>query len=174
MDASFAAKNASGPRRTRWRVIIGFLLIGLGLFLLLERHFGKMAYFVVTSESMEPTIKINDRVFMERADKYQAGDIIVFDQPGNPNTKLVKRIVAVSGDEVFAWGDVDLVISHHPSLPLNTPIRKWKIGESEVFVAGDNRAGSKDSRDFGPIPIDSIRGAVRYRYVSLLHWEHVK
>lgn len=174
MKVSAPPLHAPPARRTRVRVIIGLIIIGFGLFLLLQRHYGKLAYFVITSESMEPTLKIGDRVLMERAKEYKVGDIVVFERPDQHGEKLVKRIVAVAGDQVFAWGDEGLTVNQAPPAPAGALVKVWKIQPGEVFLAGDNRAGSRDSREFGPLPIISIQGSIRRKYLSPVRWEVVK
>jgi signal peptidase I len=159
--------------RTRLRVIIGFMIIGLGLWVLLQRHLDNLDYLVVTSESMEPTLRIGDRLVMERPRDYHAGDIVVFEEPGNPSLLVVKRIIGMPGNLVIAEGD-NLTI-HPTSAPSRANSgNSWLVKPGELFVAGDNRPVSRDSREYGPIALESVRGTVRYRIRSRLHWEQVK
>lgn len=173
MDASAPTLPTPRPGRTRVRVVLGLIIIGFGLYLLLERHFGELAYFVITSESMEPTLKIGDRVLMERKETYKVGEIIVFELPGQHGEKIVKRIVAAGGDKVFAW-DEELSVNKVPKTPAGTLVKVWELRQGEIFVAGDNRAGSRDSREYGPLPLEAIKGVIRRRYLSPVHWEPVK
>ncbi|UXI19234.1 ubiquitin-conjugating enzyme E2Q-like protein [Sarcoptes scabiei] len=107
--------------------------------------------------SMEPTIQNNDVII---ADKYSVnfgqsqalhkGDIIVARSPLNPHQFICKRIVALPGDEVqnargFGYG------------------YNVQIPKGHVWLLGDNRLNSTDSREFGAVPIGLIIGRVVLR-----------
>lgn len=176
MGCLFAIPSVTVSGRIRRVIIVGIVLLILGGWILLQRHNGNLVYFIVTSESMDPVIKIGDRVLMIRAAHYKIGEIVVLDEPGHPNQRIVKRIIALEGDSVAVDED-EIVNLTHPlpvwgSAPqsLDGAPKTWSIKKGEVFVAGDNRAVSKDSRHFGPLPLASIRGVVRYRVKSTLQW----
>lgn len=158
--------------RVSLRVVVGLLVIAAGLWLLLERHFGRLDYLVVSSESMEPTLKINDRVLMEKQAGYKAGEIVVVLEPSRHGSFIVKRILATEGD-VVSVKDETITVRHAGEAPAAGD-KQWTVGRGEVFLIGDNRAYSRDSREYGPVPLDSVRGAVRYRQDSLLRWSPVK
>lgn len=167
--------NATPRRFLRPRVFIGLAIVALGIWIVVQIHESKLAYFVIASESMEPTLKIGDRLIMKKSERYQAGDIVVFSHESAGTEMLVKRIVAVEGEMVFVNGDTINVKGSGSSVAAATSEEKvWTIGPGEVFVLGDNRSVSKDSRVYGPIPLSSIRGKIRYRMLSLFNWETVK
>ena len=105
----------------------------------------------------------------------QRGDIIVFNPPVNSNKPYIKRIVGLPGDHVtFDGGSV--VVN---GVPLDEPYldQRTRCGKSEhcdvvvpagdLFVMGDNRGNSSDSRVFGPVPIDSVIGKAWLGYWPL-------
>lgn len=163
------ARSSAG--RVRARVVAGLLVVGLGLWLLAERHFGKFDYLIVSSESMEPTLSINDRVLMEKEASYKTGDIVVVVEPSRHDILIVKRIVATEGQVVSTRGET-VTVGATPGE--SAPDKQWTVGRGEVFLLGDNRVYSRDSREYGPVPVSAIRGVVRYRKDSLLHWTAVK
>src|SRR5215210_5058761 len=151
---------------------VEFLVILLVAFALV---FGFIRPFVleafwIPSESMVPTLEVGDRVFVNkfvyRIREPERGDIVVFQSVEGDAEDLIKRIVAVPGDSVAVENGV-LSVNGEPQVepyvnagfpdddsffgPMGVP-------EGEVFVMGDNRANSRDSRFFGPVPIENIEG----------------
>lgn len=133
--------------------------------------------FVIPTGSMIPTIEIGDRVL---ADKMvyrffrspEVGDIVVFDDPTGQHPQLIKRVIAVAGQTVdIADGAivVDGVAIDEPyihgkqNLPgtVQLPVT---VGEGEVWLMGDNRPASGDSRFFGPQPVANVRGRAFWTY----------
>jgi signal peptidase I len=122
---------------------------------------------VVPSDSMAPTLKPGDRYLINirayRARPPEHGDVIVFRQ--NDGEYLVKRVIGVGGDWVtIAWGRVYLN-GHLLSEPYavggeadSGPPQTVYVKPGEVFVLGDNRDWSEDSRDFGPVALHTILG----------------
>ncbi|MFO8059248.1 MAG: signal peptidase I, partial [Bacillota bacterium] len=91
------------------------------------------------------------------------GEIVVFREPGNDGRNLVKRVVAVHGQEVEVRnGDVFLdgmlVRESFVISPSSDTIPSYEVPEGTIFVMGDNRVNSLDSRYFGPVPVECIRG----------------
>lgn len=132
--------------------------------------------FEIPSESMLETIQVGDRVLGEKityllADP-KAGDIVTFEDPEDPATTLIKRVIATPGqtvDLVDGAVAVDGEVLDEPytqgqSLPLpgqssvlSEPITyPYTLGEDEYWVMGDNRENSLDSRYFGPITRDEV------------------
>lgn len=123
---------------------------------------------VIASDSMAPTLVKGD-LYAIRIDAYRdsrpaRGDIVVFKVPGERQL-FVKRVVAVEGDRVaVVFGRVWLdgrwlqepYINHRPGVrehPMGTV-----VPPGELFVLGDNRNMSEDSRDLGTIPVTSVVG----------------
>jgi signal peptidase I len=132
---------------------------------------------------MEPTLHgcagcTDDHVLVDkisyRAHDVRSGDIVVFHRPANatdiPEKVLIKRVVALPGDvielkkgRVYVNGllldepYVNKKCGTRPTQPL-TATSEWKVPGNDVFVMGDNRCQSEDSRVFGPIAKSSIIG----------------
>ena len=134
--------------------------------------------FDVPSSAMEPTVIVGDRVIADltcyRGSKPKPSDIVVIQRGG---TFLIKRVVASGGDTVEGKGSLVLVNGHPLSEPyiehigyelhLNLNTAEFGpviVGPGELFVLGDNRDNSIDSRaaEFGPVTENSVTGRVLY------------
>jgi signal peptidase I len=132
-----------------------------------------LSAFYIPSESMTPTLKVGDRVMVNKVSydlhAIHRGDIVVFKRPpgesGDPSIKdLIKRVIALPGETIESReGQVYIGgrLLSEPYLPrgtqtLNLPLRT--IPADQYFVMGDNRTNSKDSRFIGPIPGSLIVG----------------
>jgi signal peptidase I len=132
----------------------------------------------VRQQSMVPTLLQNDRVLVSKLDYRfgppQRADIIVFNPPVPDATiPYVKRVIAVGGDvidlrngNVFVNGQqVDIPQAHGATQPQAPQIvYPFTVPEGHVFVMGDNRTFSSDSRTFGPVPVGNIIGKVILRF----------
>lgn len=143
--------------------------------------------FEVPSASMEDTIMTGDMVFAEKVSYHfsepQAGGIVVFSDPQIPSRVLIKRVIATGGQTVdFADGVVyiDGVAQNEPyalgkSYPLTTTAGNvslsypYTVPEGEVWVMGDNRENSSDSRYFGAVDVDTVFGKALVVYWPINH-----
>lgn len=147
-------------------VVVGALAVALVLRAVLFQ-----AYWI-PSESMEPTLQRDDRVLVNRL-SYQfgdvgRGDVVVFERPpGQPDNgikDLIKRVIALEGETVEGRNGqvvVDGVALDEGYVAEAGPIGDFGpvvVPDDHVFVLGDNRHNSVDSRVFGPIDDDSIIG----------------
>ncbi|MDA3041080.1 MAG: signal peptidase I [Actinomycetota bacterium] len=147
-----------------------FVLVGAVVIALVLRVFVFQAFWI-PSESMEHTLQAEDRVLVNklsyRLHDVNRGDIIVFRRPDEQAGEirdLIKRVGAIEGD-VVEGRDNQLVVNGEPvfesylddneSIGYFGPI---KVPASEVFVMGDNRDESYDSRLFGTVHKDRIIG----------------
>ena len=120
----------------------------------------------VASDSMEPTIAEGSTVVLLKHSTTQPGALISFQSPVDGAATL-KRIVA-GGGQTVAFKDALLYVDgREVSEPFvdhsridGTYFGPVTVPEGHVFVLGDNRGRSIDSRDFGAIPIDSIEATV--------------
>jgi signal peptidase I len=126
--------------------------------------------FVVPTGSMLPTIQLKDQVlankFVYRFEDPKRGDIVVFDDPTGEVDTLIKRVIAVGGQTVDVrdgkvWVDGKALVEPYthgqPSEPQSVAL-PVKIPAGYVWVMGDNRTQSKDSRTLGPIPLSLVHG----------------
>jgi signal peptidase I len=184
------------------------LLIGVALLIALVLKTFLVQAFVIPSGSMEQTIRIGDRVLVDKLTPWfgsepERGEVVVFHDPDNwlageptPNPNaiqkalswiglmpsaeekdLIKRVVAVGGDTVECKGTAPLKVNGHalkePYVhPGSTPCTvddtggqfKVKVPEGKIWVMGDNRQNSLDSRyhqqdkNKGFVPVDNVVG----------------
>jgi signal peptidase I len=178
---------APRPGRRRVRVAIEWaaILIVAVLAAILIRTFVVQPFYI-PSGSMEPTLKIGDRVLVNKLSydfhSVHRGDIVVFKKPPNDNspgvTDLVKRVIGLPGETISATNGQVYINGH----PLNEP---WlprgdytsafgpvQIPSSEYFMMGDNRGDSADSRIIGPIPQKLFigRAFIRVWPLSRIGW----
>jgi signal peptidase I len=164
-------RRRSATRNTlEWvAVIVGAVVVAL-----LIKTFVVQA-FRIPSDSMVPTLIQGDRVLVNKlsydAHDLNRGDVIVFERPpglpAGPNEPedLIKRVIGLPGDELQTR-DGELYVNdrllQEPYLPegttnfgIDAPLT---VPEGQVFVMGDNRTDSTDSRVFGAIDADSVVG----------------
>jgi signal peptidase I len=164
-------------------VIALLILFFVVKFFLWARCFDLHA-FRVPSGSMCPAICENERIiagmdaFRDRAP--QRGDIILFDRDEG-TTKFIKRIIGVAGDTV-SFGPSNTILVNNKPLALPPPcgdhnayarlapqgsaFQPVKVPEGSLFVVGDNLDNSYDSRHFGLVTVDKIRGKALLVYYS--------
>ena len=131
--------------------------------------------FWIPSESMVPTLEVGDRVlvnkFIYRFTEPERGQVVVFKSVDNPNEDLIKRVVGLPGDTI-AVRDGTLFVNGEPqkepfvnkAVPDNSFYAPTKVPKGDVFVMGDNRTNSADSRFFGPLPKKNIEGEAFIRF----------
>ncbi|NOT30895.1 MAG: signal peptidase I [Planctomycetes bacterium] len=138
----------------------GLLLVAYGLFFNLS---------VVRGSSMTPGIQDGDRILVEPwsylLGPIERGDVIVLRYPLDPEIDYIKRVIGLPGDRVtLARGQVwvnderleePYVAAVDPSSTLSIVV---EVGH--YFVLGDNRPRSSDSREFGQVPEEHVRGRV--------------
>lgn len=152
-----------------WVVVVGIAL----LVAILVRTF-LLAHFVVDGESMESTLDPGDRVFVNkmsyRLHDPNRGDVVVLHEiTGAAERDLIKRVIGLPGEQIEMVNCVvriDGLVLEEPYLDptIVTPGRcggdvpAQTVPEGTVFVMGDNRPGSHDSRALGPVPFDDLVG----------------
>ncbi len=131
--------------------------------------------FRIPSESMVPTLLVGDRVFVNkfiyRFTEPERGDVVVFESVNGGEEDLITGVGGVGGDEVEVRNGTLLVNGEareepylNRNLPFNDSYGPSEVPEGHVFVMGDNRANSADSRVFGPLPIENIEGEAFVRF----------
>ena len=163
-------------------VIVGALLVAF-----LIKTFLMQAYYIPSS-SMTPALQVGDRVLVNKLSyefgDVSRGDLVVFKrtelQTGN-ETDLIKRVIATEGEvleisngEIYITerGEKDRKLLVEPYLAEGVTTQGFVfeglcpeseantclVPENFIFVMGDNRSGSRDSRYFGPVNTDDIVG----------------
>lgn len=164
-------------RRTRSLLSWTWVLLAAVTLALLMRTF-LIAAFYIPSESMEPVLEIGDRLLVSklsyRIGDPEPGDVVVFRTPPSmqpaQTAELIKRVVAVGGQQVEAVNgrliiDGSPVDEHYLSTEVYTrDFGPVLVPAGYVFVMGDNRRSSQDSRVFGAIPENEIVGRAFARF----------
>ena len=192
-------------RIVREGVVLGLLVVGI-----LAGRSTLADHYYVPSGSMEYTLMPGDRVFVDkraygvripftgveltRGDPIRRGDIVIFDSPRD-GTRLIKRIIAIGGDDVLIrdghlaingqWlasaEDDEIELIGEKVVQLNLadgggPALSIRIDEGKVLAIGDHRGNSADGRVFGAVAEDEIYGravAVYYRRGTGFSWREL-
>ena len=174
------APDLSERRPSALRQIVEFILTLAVAFLVAQAvRTWVIQPFVVPTGSMLPTIQLSDQVlankFIYRFTDPQRGDIVVLHDPDGKVTTLIKRVIAVGGQTIDLQNGHVVVngqaltepYSHGlPSIPLrgSTITFPYKVPADSVWVMGDNRTDSQDSRWFGAVPLSSVHGRAFFIY----------
>ena len=125
--------------------------------------------FLVKGTSMEPTLHDGERLivnkFIYRFRPPRTGDIIVFKYPGDPSKKFIKRVIGEPGDSVWIENATVYVNNRPLDEPyileeMDSDFERVTVPQDTIFVLGDNRNGSRDSRysDVGFVPLKNVVG----------------
>ena len=176
------------PRKSVLREYTEIIVLAVALALFVRTFF--IQAFRIPSESMEDTLLVGDFLF---ANKFiygprlplvdsrlpsirdpRPGDIIIFKYPGDEKTDYIKRCVAVAGQTV----EVKRNVLYVDGLHVEENFAKWVLGprdytwgpytieDGHIFMMGDNRDNSADSRAWGPLDMRLITGKAMFIYFS--------
>jgi signal peptidase I len=184
---SAPAQPSQPPKQTENPWTEALKTIGLSLVLALGiRHFVAEARYI-PSESMVPTLEVNDRLIVEKISYLfnppQRGDIIVFMPPeaagqaclgltspgGQIKDAFIKRVVGLPGEEV-AVNNGEVYVNGQPiqetyiSAPPNYQWGPEVIAADSYLVLGDNRNNSCDGHFWGAVPRENIIGRAVFRF----------
>lgn len=141
----------------------------------------------VQGQSMEPSLHNNDRLYVNRFFYTpHKGDVVIFTPATDPERPYVKRVIATEGDTVYIDFRTGKVYVNDQLLEeeyiyeetreignyIADLIQKGQYSKNDpiiiqpgyIFVLGDNRNNSKDSRHLGPVPIDEVMGGAVFRF----------
>lgn len=128
----------------------------------------------VDGHSMDPTLNNKDRLIVEKVSYYfrapKPGDIVVIKYPADPKEKFIKRVVAVGGDKVKIENGklyINGVAKDEPYIlePMAGDFNEQTVPKDTIFVLGDNRNNSRDSRfpDVGFVSYKLVVGRAAFR-----------
>ncbi|MEM7306203.1 MAG: signal peptidase I [Planctomycetota bacterium] len=127
---------------------------------------------VVRGNSMSPSIFDGDRILVEPWSYVfggiERGDVVVLQYPLDPSVDYIKRVIGLPGDTVTLAGGhvwVNGELLHEPYIASGDPdsYLTTRVKDGQYFVLGDNRPRSSDSREFGQVPAEYVRGRVDLR-----------
>jgi signal peptidase I len=163
------------PRRSNRRQIIEWAVVIVAAFLAATVLRATVVQaFSIPSVSMEKTLLVGDRVLVNKQNRSaHVGDIVVYKRPPGEEADaikdLIKRVIAIEGQTVTAKNGKLYVDGKQLDEPYLAPGTETvmndtvKVPKGEVWVMGDNRTQSRDSRFFGPIKKSSIIGHAYFR-----------
>ncbi len=193
-EPSLAVPEAQGQPRKRSRLLDGVIeivtTVGLAVILYLIITTFIVQTFRVEQSSMIDTLHEGQHLLIDkitpRFDDYSRGDIIVFHPNGNSDqTPYIKRVIGVGGERVevrdgSVWIDGtrldESAYTHRdPATGENEPTlakagnASWDVPEGQLFVLGDHRMGSTDSRNpsVGLVSTDDVVGRAWLRFFPL-------
>ena len=166
--------------------IVETLVLTLIIFVVIQNFVAQP--YKVQQQSMERTLEPEQYVLVDkltpRFDAYSRGDIVVFKPPadwGDDETPFIKRVIGEGGDTIDIRDGhvfVNEVQLDEPYVyaeddgtpqPTDAPFDQstWTVPAGELFLMGDHRSNSADSRTFGPVDVDQIIGRAWLRYWPL-------
>ncbi|EMS80125.1 signal peptidase I [Desulfotignum phosphitoxidans] len=178
-------------KKNAWRENIEAILIAVVIALFIRTFL--VQAFKIPSGSMLETLQIGDQILVNKFiygvkipftdgqvlipfKDPQPGDIVVFKYPEDPSKDFIKRVVAVAGDTVsivdkqlYVNGDpvTDEPYAMYSRLPTHVDnMSPVQVPENKLFVMGDNRDNSHDSRFWGFVDLSAVKGKAFMIYWS--------
>lgn len=147
-----------------------FFLAAIAVFVAITQAAGIV---IVSGDSMFPTLRSGDIIRTSRdVGSIERGDIIV---AKSSDGTVIKRVVGLPGEDVQISDDAIYINGvpikdyvNVPTMPNGMPKEGVTLNEREYFVMGDNREHSKDSREFGAVKKEDIKGV----YINILFHSH--
>ncbi len=132
--------------------------------------------------SMNPTLQDGEYILINKLayklGEPMRGDIVVFIFPVNPEEDLIKRIIGLPGDTIRVQGGVLSINGVTMDEPyINAPPAyngTWFVSDGELFVLGDNRNDSRDSHQWGLLPVENVIGRAVLIYWPPEEWQVIK
>lgn len=132
--------------------------------------------------SMRPTLQDGEYILVNKLayklGQPQRGDIVVFIFPVNPEEDLIKRVIGLPGDTISVQGGVLSINGVAMNEPyINAPPAyegTWTVSPDELFVLGDNRNDSRDSHQWGLLPVGNVIGRAVLIYWPPKEWQVIR
>jgi signal peptidase I len=164
--------------------IVETLVLTLIIFFVIQTFVAQP--YQVQQQSMEHTLEPGQYVLVDKLTprwaSYGRGDVVVFNPPASwteGTTPFIKRVIGLPGDTIEVKDDGLVYVNgtaleepytyqnaqgvNEPTTPLSDQ-KRWVVPEGELFVMGDHREKSAESRLFGPISISNVIGRAFLRY----------
>ena len=168
--------------------VVETLVLTLVIFFVIQNFIAQP--YKVQQSSMERTLLQEQYVLVDkltpRFDTYKRGDIVVFTPPadwvGDDGTPFIKRVIGVGGDTVEIHDGAVYINDEKLDEPYiyteddgsvqttEAAQERWVIPDDELFLMGDHRQDSADSRAFGPVPVQQVIGRAWLRYLPFDHF----
>lgn len=154
-------------RKSAMREILEWAVtLALAAALALAVHTWVGGIITISGQSMEPGIQDNQKIVTGKLEYYfsrpKRGDIVIIRYPDRADN-IIKRVIATAGEEVRISGGsvyIDDIKLSEPYLlePIRADFEEQTVPEDTIFVMGDNRNHSNDSRIVGPVPLSQVLG----------------
>lgn len=159
------------PRRAPYYryLELSSLVLALALVVLLRLFVFETA--IVDGRSMEPTLHELEYVLVSQVGQIHRGQIVVVQTPSGEN--VIKRVIGTKGDLVKLGKDgvyLNNTVLYEPYIQAPFSFSddyQVRVPKGMIFVLGDNRSNSEDSRDYGPLPLKAARGRALAVYYPL-------
>lgn len=149
--------------------------VGIALAVALVVRTFVVQLYLVDGESMFPTLHHRDRLLVSKIVYHlrqpRAGEVVVLKDPTNPNRQLIKRVVAVEGETISLQerrlyvDGVEIAEPYvNPAPQQVADVAETPVPPGHIYVMGDNRGASLDSRIIGPIAVADVQGKAFFRF----------
>ena len=166
------------PQQNSWAELIRFAIIAILIIVPIRLFIAQP--FIVSGASMDPTFKNSDYLIVDELSYYlrspNRGEVVVFRYPIDPKKYFIKRVVGLPGETVIIKNSTvsvanqagEVLVIDEPYITNQTiPNLTTTLSANQYFVMGDNREASFDSRRFGAVNEDLIRGRALIRVLPL-------
>ncbi len=169
-----ATEPKNKKRRTGPTELLIVSIIALLAAIVTQRYVVQV--YAISGHSMMPTLNDREMVMIHKLSPglfdIDRGDIVIFNSPTQPGKDLIKRVIALPGDHLeiegdHVWVNGELVEEPYALHDLDKGEEDMMVPAGKIFVLGDNRPASSDSRNFSAIPIESVHGEVFLRFWPL-------
>jgi signal peptidase I len=154
-------KKSVGREIAEWVIT---LVLAVGLALGVHAWVGEL--ITVEGPSMEPNLWAGEKVLIGKVEYYfskpKRGDIVIVRFPDR-NEDIIKRVIATEGERISVSGGSVFIngvklVEPYTQAPADRDSTELTVPPGMIFVMGDNRNNSHDSRDVGPIPLTDVLG----------------
>ena len=164
----------------QWKPVVKLLVVTLCLcgttvgwfHIALDCHIAAGSLFSIPSLSMIPTLQVGDKIAVDLWKKTpRRGDVVVFLAPdeNEGHVNLVKRVVGLAGDRVKIQNGKLWITGEQQNEPFDAAEADFPetlVPNGTMFVLGDNRNNSQDSRYYGPVSVKKMVGRATWIYMS--------